>query len=99
MSHLGQAGKHYLKSQVLPSMKKKAVYTCNIVLSTIGNVLRAKCGCPAGVDGHCNHVTACLFIAWHVCLPLKSYANKGTLQQNRLTPVHLSRANGMFCFI
>ena len=24
-------------------------------------VLRAKCACPAGIEGHCNHVAALLF--------------------------------------
>lgn len=53
--------KSYIKSQVLPSMKKKIVYTCFIKLSSLGFVLAAKCGCPAGVTGRCNHVCATLF--------------------------------------
>jgi hypothetical protein len=59
--HMTKDGKHYIKSQVLPSMKKSAVYTCYIALSSIGFVLHGKCGCPAGVDGRCNHVAATLF--------------------------------------
>jgi len=61
MYHLAKDGKHYIKSQVLPSMKKSSVYTCYIVISSIGFVLQGKCGCPAGVDGRCNHVAATLF--------------------------------------
>lgn len=47
-------GKTYIKSQVMPSMKKNMVYQCNIVLSSIGGVVKAYCGCPAGVDGRCT---------------------------------------------
>lgn len=46
-----QNGKNYIKSQVLPSMKKNLVYHCNIVMSSIGGVLKAYCGCPAGLEG------------------------------------------------
>lgn len=67
ISHLADKGKHYLKSQVLPSMKKQAVYTCYIVLTSLGNVLRAQCGCPAGIDGRCNHVTATMFALDEYC--------------------------------
>ncbi|XP_029207043.2 uncharacterized protein LOC114970731 [Acropora millepora] len=59
--HLCKDSKHYIKSKVLPSMKKKMVYSCFIKLSSLGFVLSAKCGCPAGVDGRCNHVCATLF--------------------------------------
>jgi len=51
----------FVKSQVLPSMKKTAAYTCFIILRRQGLVQRAFCGCPAGVDGRCNHVVATLF--------------------------------------
>ena len=53
--------KWYLKSQVLPSMKKSSVYNCFIVLLPNGHVKSAYCGCPAGVDGRCNHIAATLF--------------------------------------
>lgn len=59
--HLSKDSKRYIKSKVLPSMKKKMVYSCFIKLSSLGFVLSAKCGCPAGVDGRCNHVCATLF--------------------------------------
>lgn len=61
MYHLAKDGKHFIKSKVLPSMKKSAVYTCYISISSLGFVIQAKCGCPAGMDGRCNHVTATLF--------------------------------------
>lgn len=60
--HLMKDSKHFIKSQVLPSMKKNMVYTCFIKLSSLGYVLAAKCGCPAGIDGRCNHVCATLFL-------------------------------------
>lgn len=60
-------GKHYVKSKVLPSMKKSMVYTCYIAFSSLGSVLRGKCACPAGTDGRCNHVAATLFSLDEVC--------------------------------
>ncbi|CAH3185351.1 unnamed protein product [Porites evermanni] len=53
--------KWYLKSQVLPSMKKSSVYNCFILLLPNGHIKSAYCGCPAGVDGRCNHIAAALF--------------------------------------
>lgn len=60
-------GKHFIKSQVLPSMKKDKVYTCFLVLSTVGQMLRAHCKCPAGIDGRCNHVASTLFALEQHC--------------------------------
>ena len=51
----------YVKSQVLPSMKKSKAYSCFIVMDALGQVVKAHDGCPAGIDGHCNHVAATLF--------------------------------------
>lgn len=51
----------YVKSQVLPSMKKSKPYSCFIVMDTLGQLVKAYDGCPAGIDGHCNHVAATLF--------------------------------------
>lgn len=51
----------YVKSQVLSSMKKTKAYNCFIVLDALGQVVRAYDGCPAGLDGRCNHVSATLF--------------------------------------
>ena len=65
--HQCKDAKHYIKSQVLPSMKKKLVYTCFIKLSSIGYVLGAKCACPAGVEGKCNHVCATMFALDSLC--------------------------------
>ena len=53
--HQKKVAKHFVKSQVLPSMKKKMVYTCYIRLSSLGCVVSAKCGCPAGIDGRCKY--------------------------------------------
>ena len=60
--------KVYLRSQVLPSMKKSTVYACCFVLSSTGTVLRVHCGCPAGVDGRCNHAAATLFSLVEFCV-------------------------------
>ena len=46
-----------MKSQVLPTMKKTVVYNCYIVMDRCANVMTAYDGCPAGIDGRCNHVT------------------------------------------
>ena len=54
-------GKFYVKSHVLLSMKKSTSYNCWIVLRKDGMVMSAYDGCPAGIDGRCNHVTATLF--------------------------------------
>lgn len=51
----------YILSKVLPSMKKGNVYSAKITLKNNGSVHSACCGCPAGIDGRCNHVTASLF--------------------------------------
>ena len=53
--------KFYVKSQVLPSMKKTVLYNCYIVFNKCGSVTTAYGGCPAGIDGRCNHVTSTLF--------------------------------------
>ena len=53
--------KWYLKSQVLPSMKKSSIYNCFILLLPNGHIKSVYCGCPAGVDGQCNHIAATLF--------------------------------------
>ena len=39
----------FVKSQVLPSVKKTAAYTCYIILRRQGLVQRAFCGCTAGI--------------------------------------------------
>lgn len=57
----------YVKSQVLPSMKKTSAYSCYIVIRDNGLICRAFCGCPAGIDGRCNHVAATLFALEEYC--------------------------------
>ena len=42
-------------------MKKGNVYSVKVVLHPSGDIAKACCGCPAGVDGHCNHLAATLF--------------------------------------
>lgn len=61
IGNLHENGKHYIKSQVLPSMKKDKVYTCFLVMTSFGSILKAHCKCPAGIDGRCNHVASTLF--------------------------------------
>ena len=57
----------YIKSQVLPSMKKTSAYSCYISIRDNGLIRRVFCGCPAGVDGRCNHVAATLFSLEEYC--------------------------------
>ena len=42
-------------------MTKKKIYTVNIIIKASGHISKAMCGCPAGVDGRCNHLAATLF--------------------------------------
>ena len=49
------------QSQVLPSMKKTVLYNCYIGFNKCGSVTTGYDGCPAGIDGKCNHVTSTLF--------------------------------------
>ena len=51
----------FIKSIVLPSMKKGNVYTVKVVLHRSGDIAKACCGSPAGVDGRCNHLAPTLF--------------------------------------
>ena len=48
-------------------MKKSSAYLCRIVIRSNGLVQKACCGCPAGVDGRCNHVAATLFALGEFC--------------------------------
>ena len=54
------------RGRILPSMKKSTSYTAFITLRD-GKILRAKCGCPAGIEGHCNHVCSMLFFLEEFC--------------------------------
>jgi len=36
-------------------MKKDKVYTCFLVMTSFGSILKAHSKCPAGIDGRCNH--------------------------------------------
>ena len=56
----------HLRGEILPSMKKSTSYTALITLRD-GKILRAKCGCPAGMEGHCNHVSSMLFFLEEFC--------------------------------
>ena len=51
--HLSEDGVCHLRGKILPSMKKSTSYTAFITLRD-GKILRAKCGCPAGIEGHCQ---------------------------------------------
>ena len=56
----------HIRGRILPSMNKSSVYTAFITLRE-KKVLRAKCGCPAGIKGHCNHVAASLLFLEEFC--------------------------------
>lgn len=51
----------YVKSQVLPSIKKSKAYSCFIVMDALGRVVKAYDRCLACIDGCCNHVAETLF--------------------------------------
>ena len=78
----------YVKSQVLPSMKKSKLYSCFIVMDALGQVVKAYDGCPAGIDGRCNHVAATLFA-------LEQYFKFRQQEQTQYL-VHQNYANGIF---
>ena len=63
---LSEDGLYHLRGRILPSMKKSTAYTAFITLRD-GKILRGKCGCPAGIEGHCNHVSAMLFFLEEFC--------------------------------
>ena len=66
ISNLNDDGLCHIRGRILPSMKKTTVYSAFITLRE-KKVLRAKCACPAGFEGHCNHVAALLFFLEEFC--------------------------------
>ena len=46
----------FIKSIVLALMKNGKVYTVKVITNLRGDISKAVCGCPAGVDGRCNHL-------------------------------------------
>ena len=64
--NLSEDGLCHLRGWILPSMKKSTSYTAFITLKN-AKILRAKCGCPAGIKGHCNHVCSMLFFLEEFC--------------------------------
>ena len=72
----------YVKSQVLPSMKKSEAYLCHIVIRSNGLVQKASCGCPAGIDGRCNHVAATLFSLEEFCKVRKQQNEEACTSQS-----------------
>ena len=65
-------------------MKRDKIYTCFLGMAFIGSVLKAHCKCPAGIDGHCNHVASTLF------------ALEQHFKDRQMSPVHLSLVSGVF---
>ena len=64
--HLGEDGLCHLRGKILSSMKKSTSYTAFTTFRD-GKILRAKCGCTAGIEGHCNHVSSMLFFVQEFC--------------------------------
>ena len=55
-----------ISSKVLPSMRKDRIYNVIIIIcNSTAEVSVAYCGCPAGLSGCCNHVTATLYCLEH----------------------------------
>ena len=84
-----QGNKWFLKSQVLPSMKKSSVYNCFTILLPNGHVKQSYCACPAGVDGRCNHIAATLFALEELC------KQRQKQQQQQQTSRNSNLAHGM----
>ena len=86
IGYLNENQKHYIKRQVLPSIKKDKVYTCFLVIASIGSVLNALLVLMAAAT------------MWHLhCLPLNNILRRGkrvVLLQK--IPVHLSFVSGLF---
>ncbi|XP_046845041.1 LOW QUALITY PROTEIN: uncharacterized protein LOC124438874 [Xenia sp. Carnegie-2017] len=74
---------YFIKSQVLPSIKKDS-YTVKLTMNERSLVLKAFCDCPAGIDGHCNHVAATLFLLESQDCSSNKVNNFGL--QNSVTP-------------
>ena len=60
-------------------------------MSSIGGVLKAYCGCLAGIDGRCNHVSATLFDLGEYCKERekisKEIEKKLNLEEKEITKV------------
>ena len=66
ISNLNDDGLCHIRGRILPSMNKTTVYSAFITLRE-KKVLRAKCACPAGIEGHYNHIAALLFFLEEFC--------------------------------
>ena len=64
--NLSEDGLCHLRGTIFPSMKKSISYTSFINLRD-GTILGAKCGCPAGIEGHCNHASSMMFFLEEFC--------------------------------
>ena len=64
--NLSEDGLCHLRGRILPSMKKSTSYTAFITLRG-GKIILAKCGYPAGIEGHRNHVCSMLFLLEEFC--------------------------------
>ena len=51
----------FVRCNVLPSMRKDAIYKCKLCLRPDGMVNLALCTCTAGLGGVCNHIAALLY--------------------------------------
>ena len=74
-----EASTFYVKSKVLPSIKK-GVCTLQIRLDSTLCIQQTRCDCPAGVNGRRNHIAATMFMLE----PLDENADK----ENYLTKEH-----------
>ena len=96
-----ESDKCFIKSQVLPSMKKGKVHTVIVVLHSNGDIAKAVCGCPAGVDGRCNQLAAIMFAMedqWKTNGTLKHAVRQGMveLKHQLMYHAHHSHTHGMY---
>ena len=64
-----QSDSYRFKCHCLPEMKKDILYNICLTVDSIGEILGASCGCPAGAgpNGRCKHIAAFTFALEEYC--------------------------------
>ena len=63
--------------------KSESPHNVLVLLSVTGNVVKAKCSCPAGANGYCNHTMGLLYLIDHVIkLKRPLFPTSGTCTDN-----------------
>ena len=74
----------HVKGKCFRSQKKnERPHNVTVILLTTGDVKRAKCSCPAGANGYCNHTMGLLYLIDHVIkLKAPEFPRIGTCTDN-----------------